>query len=64
MPFEAVIFDCDGTLVDSVGLAAAVLVEQLMELGFTISKAEAAARFGAGRLAVSIAEFNPPMRRA
>ena len=34
---KAVIFDCDGVLVDSVGLAGEVLAAYLRELGFAVT---------------------------
>jgi beta-phosphoglucomutase-like phosphatase (HAD superfamily) len=40
MAIEAVIFDCDGTLVDSVPVAAEVLVEYLADLGVRLSVAD------------------------
>jgi len=57
MTIEAIIFDCDGTLVDSLPIATEVLVEYLAELGVTLSARDVAARFGAGRLAKIIADF-------
>jgi HAD superfamily hydrolase (TIGR01509 family) len=57
MATEAVIFDCDGTLVDSVPLAAEVLVEYLADLGVGLSVDDATKRFGSGRLAESIVEL-------
>lgn len=57
MVIEAIIFDCDGTLVDSLPLATEVLVEYLADLGVTLSESEATARFGSGRLAESVAEL-------
>jgi HAD superfamily hydrolase (TIGR01509 family) len=57
MSIDAIIFDCDGTLVDSVPLANHVLVEYLAELRVTVSARDAAAHFGCGRLAQSIADF-------
>jgi HAD superfamily hydrolase (TIGR01509 family) len=57
MPIDAVIFDCDGTLVDSVPLTTTVLVQYLAELGVVISEPDAVARFGGGRLAQCIADF-------
>jgi HAD superfamily hydrolase (TIGR01509 family) len=57
MPIEAVIFDCDGTLVDSLLLNTEVLVEYLADLGIALSASDVAARFGDGRLATAIAEF-------
>ena len=57
MSIEAVIFDCDGTLVDSLPLTAAVLVECLADLGVVLSTSDAAVRFGDGRLASALGEF-------
>jgi HAD superfamily hydrolase (TIGR01509 family) len=41
MTFEAVIFDCDGTLVDSEGLANEVFADCAVELGIQIGAKEA-----------------------
>lgn len=60
---KAVIFDCDGTLVDSLGLANEVLAEYLGELGFHVTHAEAASWFGGGKLADSIAKFESDFER-
>ena len=49
-PVEAVIFDCDGTLVDSVTLATEVLVEYLAELGHVVSASDVGERFACGRM--------------
>lgn len=57
MPIKAVIFDCDGTLVDSVSLQDEVLLSYLAELGYVLSAAEAGNWFGSGRLADSVAAF-------
>ena len=57
MPARAVIFDCDGVLVDSVGLAGEVLAEYLRDLGFQVTRQEATRRFGSGRMAGYIARF-------
>jgi HAD superfamily hydrolase (TIGR01509 family) len=54
---KAVIFDCDGTLVDSVSLQDEVLLCYLAELGFELTALEASAWFGSGRLADSVAAF-------
>ena len=43
--FSAVLFDCDGVLVDSEPIANAVLREMLQELGWDISEEEAIRRF-------------------
>src|SRR5919109_2529312 len=44
-PFELVIFDCDGVLVDSERLAVRVDVQVLAELGWALSEAEVIDRF-------------------
>jgi HAD superfamily hydrolase (TIGR01509 family) len=55
MRFEAIIFDCDGTLVDSEILGNQVLVECLAELGLKLSVEEALERFRGGKMADSLA---------
>ena len=45
MKFDAILFDCDGVLVDSEGLTNAVLREMLQELGWTLTPQECMARF-------------------
>lgn len=45
MKWKAVIFDCDGTLVDSERVANEVLIDYLKDFGVTLSLQEAAARF-------------------
>ncbi len=57
MAIRAVIFDCDGVLVDSVGLAGEVLAEYLRDLGFDVSRQEATRRFGSGKMADYVARF-------
>jgi HAD superfamily hydrolase (TIGR01509 family) len=52
-----VIFDCDGVLVDSVGLAGEVLAEYLRDLGFDVTVQEATRRFGSGKMADYVARF-------
>jgi HAD superfamily hydrolase (TIGR01509 family) len=44
-PFELVIFDCDGVLVDSERIAVRVEAEVLAELGWPLSEAEIIERF-------------------
>jgi HAD superfamily hydrolase (TIGR01509 family) len=41
LPFDAVLFDCDGVLVDSERITTEVLVQMLGELGWTLSVDEA-----------------------
>ena len=53
----AVIFDCDGTLVDSEALGNAVLLELAVEHGIPLSAAEAIADFRGGRMADYIAQL-------
>lgn len=57
MAIHAVIFDCDGVLVDSVGLAGEVIAEYLHELGFKLTPQEATRRFGSGKLGDYVARF-------
>jgi HAD superfamily hydrolase (TIGR01509 family) len=57
LAIRAVIFDCDGVLVDSVGLAGEVLAEDLRDLGFNVTRQAATRRFGSGRMAGYIARF-------
>ncbi len=45
MKFDAVLFDCDGVLVDSEGLTNAVLRDALQERGWTLSSEECMALF-------------------
>ena len=56
-PIEAVIFDNDGTLVDSETLSLQVLVDYVAELGLHISHAEAMERFAGNELSVVFGEF-------
>jgi HAD superfamily hydrolase (TIGR01509 family) len=57
MPIEAIIFDCDGTLVDSVPLATEVLTDYLASLGVALDKSDISQKFGSGRLADTVAEL-------
>lgn len=54
---EAVIFDCDGTLVDSEPLAHRALVEYLETFGIELSLAEAMRRYVGGRMADCVADI-------
>jgi HAD superfamily hydrolase (TIGR01509 family) len=49
-PVAAVIFDCDGTLVDSVTLATEVLVAYLADLGHAVSASDVGEGFACGRM--------------
>ncbi|HZB58390.1 MAG TPA: HAD hydrolase-like protein, partial [Actinomycetota bacterium] len=44
-PFELVIFDCDGVLVDSERIAVRIEAEYLAELGWPLTEAEIVERF-------------------
>src|SRR5258706_2829817 len=57
LAIKAVIFDCDGVLVDSVGLAGEGLAEYLRDLGFAVTRQEATRRFGSGKMADYVARF-------
>jgi HAD superfamily hydrolase (TIGR01509 family) len=50
-PIDLVIFDCDGTLVDSETVVAEVLAESATEQGIPMSAEEAFRRFKGGRMA-------------
>jgi HAD superfamily hydrolase (TIGR01509 family) len=54
MTIEAVIFDCDGTLVDSEPLSALVFAEALAEIGLPIGAEEALAKFRGRRFALCV----------
>lgn len=56
-PIELVIFDCDGTLVDSEPLAAEVTAECARKYGIPITTEEAYLRFRGGRMADLVAEL-------
>ncbi|MCA9049018.1 MAG: HAD family hydrolase [Planctomycetaceae bacterium] len=53
----AVIFDCDGTLVDSETLSLSVLIEYVAEFGLVISADEAHDRFAGNELSVVLREI-------
>lgn len=54
---QAIIFDCDGTLVDSERIGAAVLAEALTEEGLAMTAAEALQAFRGRRFALAMAEI-------
>jgi len=60
---QSVIFDCDGTLVDSETLSLAVLIEHVAEFGLEITHAEAMERFAGNELSVVFAEFEERLGR-
>ena len=60
---KAIIFDCDGTLVDSETLSLAVLVQHVAEFGLEISHAEAMERFAGNELSVVFSEFEDRLGR-
>lgn len=60
---KAVIFDCDGTLVDSETISLAILIECVAEYGLQISHEEAMERFAGNELSVVFAEFEERLGR-
>jgi HAD superfamily hydrolase (TIGR01509 family) len=60
---DAVIFDCDGTLVDSESLGNEVLVECAAEQGLKMTPAEALRRFRGGRMSDCVAEIEALLGR-
>lgn len=54
---RAIIFDCDGTLVDSEVLSNEVLVETIAEHGLFLSVSEALSAFRGGRMADCVAQL-------
>jgi HAD superfamily hydrolase (TIGR01509 family) len=61
---KAVIFDCDGTLVDSEGLWHEVLVAAVAEQGLILSVAEAIEAFRGGKMADCLADLEARLGRA
>ncbi|MHC5025710.1 MAG: HAD-IA family hydrolase [Planctomycetota bacterium] len=55
---EAVIFDCDGTLVDSEAISSAVLAELVAEYDIALTAREAIDRFSGRKMADCVAELN------
>lgn len=60
---KAIIFDCDGTLVDSETLSTEVLVEAVGEHGLELTVEEALAAFRGGKMADCIAELEARLGR-
>ncbi len=56
-PVELVIFDCDGTLVDSETVVAEVLAECAREQGVALTATESLRRFKGGRMADVVSVF-------
>ncbi|MBU8536477.1 HAD-IA family hydrolase [Falsiroseomonas tokyonensis] len=63
MTIEAIIFDCDGTLVDSETIGAAVLAEALAEEGLAMTEAEVLHAFRGARLASCMAAVSTRLGR-
>src|ERR1700688_4621535 len=64
MPIEAVIFDCDGTLVDSETLASEVLVECVRPHGLELNVADALTQFAGRKMAECVAEIEQLLGKA
>ena len=60
---NAIIFDCDGTLVDSETLSTEVLVEAISEHGLHLTVPEALTAFRGGKMADCIAELETRLGR-
>jgi HAD superfamily hydrolase (TIGR01509 family) len=63
-PIEAVIFDCDGTLVDSESLSISVLVEFVAEFGLEIPYETALQEFSGNDLAVVLSSIEQRLDHA
>ncbi len=63
MSFQAVIFDCDGTLVDSETLGHEVLCGCVAEFGLQLSMEESMRRFKGGKMADCVAELESDLGR-
>ena len=57
MTWDAIIFDCDGTLVDSERLGNEVLIEYLEQFGVTLTVDEALARFHGIQMTECVAQL-------
>jgi HAD superfamily hydrolase (TIGR01509 family) len=60
---QAIIFDCDGTLVDSETLGAVVLAEALLESGLEMTAEQTLQAFRGKRLALAMAEATAMLGR-
>lgn len=61
MKYKAVIFDCDGVLVDSETLGNRVLADMITEIGFPLSPEQAVQQFKGGKLADCLAVVEDQM---
>ena len=61
MKYQAVIFDCDGVLVDSETLGNRVLAEMITDIGFPLSPEDAVQQFKGGKLADCLAVVETQM---
>jgi HAD superfamily hydrolase (TIGR01509 family) len=60
VPPELIIFDCDGVLIDSEGVASALIADELTAMGWAMDAPEAMARF----MGMSIASMQPMVEAA
>lgn len=61
---RAVIFDCDGTLVDSEPIAIAALLDEAEAEGFAMNRRDGEARFKGVKMALCVAEIERALGRA
>lgn len=64
MSIKAIVFDCDGTLVDSEVLTNEVLVEYLRELGHSMTVGEAVEAYTGMKLAECVADLERRFQRS
>lgn len=63
-PIKAVVFDCDGTLVDSEVISLQVLVDYVAEFGLQISHHEAMQNFAGNELSVVLTDIERRLGKA
>ena len=63
-PFSAIIFDCDGTLVDSEPITVQVLVDHVSEFGLTLGYEEALGLFVGRDMAMIVVELEKRLGRS
>lgn len=64
MRYQAILFDCDGTLVDSERIGNEVIIEQVAELGLQLTLEEALHQFAGRKMADTITLIEQMLGRA